>query len=60
MAEQPLLAIDKYNNGDDFDQWVIRFEMAVGLAYMVNKPGKIDKKKQLCMEWLPLMIDDAT
>ena len=60
MAEQPLLAIDKYNHGDDFDQWVIRFEMAVGLAYTVNEPAKIDKKKQLCMEWLPLMIDDAT
>ena len=60
MAEHPLLAIDKYNNGDDFDQWVIRFEIAVGLAYMVNEPEKIDKKKQLCMEWLPLMLDDAT
>ena len=60
MAEQPLLAIDKYINGEDFDQWVIRFEMAVGLAYLVNEPGKIEKKNQLCMEWLPLMIDDAT
>ena len=54
------LAIDKYKQGEDFDLWVQRFEMAVGLAHMVNAPDRLDRKKRLCMEWLPLKIDDAT
>ena len=54
------LEIDKYKHGNDFDQWVIRFEMAVGLAHQVNQPEKRDKKERLCMDWLPLQLDDAT
>ena len=54
------LAIDKYQTGGDFDQWVIRFEMAVGLAHQVNEPDKRARKERLCMEWLPLKLDDAT
>ena len=54
------LAIDKYKQGEDFDQWVSRFELAVGLAHLVNEPDKVEKKRRLCMDWLPLKIDDAT
>ena len=64
MAEREphvhTLAIDKYKQGEDFDQWVKRFEMAVGLAHMANAPDRRDRKERLCMEWLPLKIDDAT
>ena len=54
------LAVDKFTHGEDFDQWVDLFEMAVGIAYRVNDANSIGRKQQLCLEWFPLMIDQAT
>ena len=56
----PSLAIDKYKHGEDFDLWIERFQLAVGLAHNASGPDKIAKRNEHCLDWLPLMIDSAT
>ena len=64
MVDRPThahsLSVDKYNNGEDFDEWANRMEIAVGLAHNVSGDDKKDAREKLCLEWLPLKIDDAT
>ena len=42
---------------DDFDEWIGMFESAVELA---TNPQSDDRKYELCMNWLPIKLDDAT
>ena len=54
------LSIENYKHGEDFDTWVTRFELAVGLAYNANSEDKAAKRKEQCVNWLPMKIDAAT
>ena len=51
------LAIKDFQYGeDDFDDWVIRFEAAVGLAHGTDDK---DAKAEYCKRWLPLKLDET-
>ena len=54
------LAIENYKHGNDFDEWVVRFELAVELAHNVADPDKRDKRDEHCLKWLPVKIDPPT
>ena len=51
------LAIKDFQYGeDDFDDWVKRFEAAVGLAHGTDDK---DAKAEYCKRWLPLKLDET-
>ena len=56
----PSLAIENYRHGDDFDEWILRFELAVELAHNVTGPDNLAKRNEYCLKWLPVKIDEAT
>ena len=54
------VAIDKYKKGEDFASWAKRLDIAVGLAHSVGEPEQKDLRDKLCLQWLPLKIDEET
>ena len=56
----PSLAIENYRHVDDFDEWILRFELAVELAHNVTGPDNLAKRNEYCLKWLPVKIDEAT
>ena len=54
------LSIENYKHGEDFDDWLGRFELAVELAHNVAGVDKIAKRNEHCLKWLPMKIDKAT